>query len=212
MADILKFFEEKPDPQGEVVPTFAEVFKEALNASKMETRVAMPAEVIKYDHKKQAVDVRPFFQRKGADGKSSEAPIIYNVPVAFPRAGDAFISMPIEKGNSIMLIFADRSMDKWLSSGAHGDPEDTRAHHISDAIALPGLYPFSNTAPVHNANDVIIKNKNLEIRIKKNGHLQILNSKHELIKVIDEWMTADINGAHTFKLVIRDKLRTFLEK
>lgn len=205
------FNEQEKKPQDDVTPSFVDVFKEAMDAKALDMRVSMPAEVIRYDHAKQLVDVKPFFKRKANDGQLIDPPVIYNVPVAFHRAGEAFITMPIAAGHSVLLVFADRSMEKWLSSGARGDPEDTRHHHISDAIAIPGCYPFSNAAPVHNAEDVIIKNQNIEFRIKPSGKVQILNGRFELLKVIDEWMRADISGAHPWKIAIRKKFITFLQ-
>ncbi len=85
-------------------------------------------------------------------------------------------------------------------------------HHMSDAIALPGCYPFSNPAPVNNGTDVILKNADTEFRIKPNGHLQILNKHHELLRILDEWITLEMVGAHHMLGRVRAKLRTFLEK
>lgn len=209
---LFDFFNEEENPQGEATPTFVEVFKEALEAMGKNMRVSVPAEVIRYDHQKQLVDVRPYFKRRTNDDQVVDPPVIYNVPVAFPRAGESFISMPIKTGHSVLLVFADRSMEKWLSSGSAGEPEDTRAHHLSDAVAIPGCYPFSNAAPVHNPEDVIIKNKDIEFRIKPSGKVQILNGRFELMRVLEEWMNADIAGAHPWKIAIRAKFRTFLQK
>src|SRR3972149_1804614 len=207
-----EFFEEQPKPQREATPSLSEVFKQAMQSSLEGVKVAMPAEVVRYDHKKQLVDAKPYFKRKYQDGEVLDAPVIYNGPVAFPRAGDAFIALPIKAGHSVLLIFSDRSLEKWLTSGAAGDPEDSRAHHMSDAFAIPGGYPFSNAADVNNADDVIVKNKDLEMRIKKNGKLQVLNSSNELLKIMEEWITHDITGSHPGLLRTRAKLRTFLEK
>lgn len=210
MADII---EEQYDPQEQTVtPTMTEVLRQAMDAMSGEMSVCTPAEVIKYDHKSQKVDVRPYGKKKYRDGSVEDAPVIYNVPLAIPRAGDAFVSLPVEKGHSVLLVFADRSIEKWLASGKSGTPDDTRKHHISDAIAIPGGYSFNNAAPVNNAKDLIIKNKNLEIRIKKNGRMQILNSQYDMIKILKEWMDASISGAWHKKLNIRRKFSTFINK
>ena len=176
-----------------------------------ELRVCMPGKIVTIDFKTQKASVQPDFKRKYNDGTEQSSPIIYNVPIAHPRAKDAFVVMPLKKGDSVTLIFSDRSLEKWLSSGAEGDPGDERSHHISDAFAIPGGYAFSDLAGIANGDDLIIKNKKLEIRCKKNGHIQVLNSAHELISVLEEWMNASISGAHTWKIRIRRKLRTFLE-
>ena len=208
----MAFFNETPKPQGEATPSMTEVFKKSTNAASENIKVCMPAVVVRYDFKKQLIDAKPSFKRKYQDGTIEDSPVIYNVPVAFPRAGDAFIVLPLKKGHSVLLVFSDKSLEKWLSNGTENEPDDKRSHHISDAIAIPGCYPFSDPAPVNNDDDVIVKNKDLEMRIKKSGHIQVLNSSQELLKVMDEWITHDITGSHHGLLRTRAKLRTFLEK
>lgn len=209
----IEYIDEEEKPQEYVVPTLLESIKRLVESHTMELRVSMPAEVIRFDHKKQQVDVKPFFKRKHSDQQVTDAAIIYNVPVAFPRANNAFISLPLKVGDSVFLIFSDRSLEKWLSTGKRDEPGDTRAHHISDAVAIPGCYPFSNTVKVNNPNDIIVKNKDSEIRVKPNGHIQLMNkSGVELMRVLDDYMTADILGNHYAKTEIRRKLRTLLEK
>ena len=210
---MVTFFEEEKEPQKQsTTPSFSEVLNRAAKANASEMKVSMPAEIIEYDYKTQKATVKPYFKRKYNDGNSQEHPLIYNVPVAHPRAGGSFIHVPIKKGHVVQLVFADRSLEKWLSNGSVSDPDDSRMHDVSDAIAYLGGYPFSNTASVSNGDDIIIKNGNSEMRIKENGHLQYLNSSNELIKVIEEWMNASIAGSHNWKIRIREKLRTFLEK
>jgi hypothetical protein len=204
--------EEEENLQEEVDPTPVEVIKQAFRAMASDMRVSCPGEVVRYDHKKQLIDVRPVFKRRYKDGKVEEPPIIYNVPVMFPRAGESFVALPMAKGHSVTLVFSDRSLEKWLSSGKVHDPEDTRMHHMSDAMAIPGGYSFNNAVKLHNNKDIIIRNKNLEARIKPNGKIQVLNGKHELIKVMDEWISAELAGSHNWLIRVRRKLRTFLEK
>lgn len=211
MAEI-PFFDEERDPQAEVSPSPVEVFKRAFDAFSGEIRVAIPGSVIRYDHKKQLADVKPDFKRRYADGSEEDPPVIYNVPVAHPRAGDSFIHMPLAVGNKVTLHFSDRSLENWLTAGKLHAPDDERKHHMSDAIAYPGGYPFSDVASIANGTDLIVKNKSIEMRLKKNGHLQVFNGSNELMKVLEEWISADISGSHNWLIRIRRKLRTFIEK
>lgn len=222
-----EFFDEQRKDQDRVKPTFAETIRQAMAGHTQDLRVAMPAEVIEYDHKKQMVTVKPYFKRKYRDGELADSPMIYKVPVAFPRAGESFIAMPIKKGHTVLLVFSDRSMEKWLNSGTSVDPEDTRAHHISDAIAIPGCYPFSNSAAVANDTDLIVRNANgkgafVEFRLKENNHLQVLNEKEELVKVLNDMLqilreavTYTCGGPqklrHTKFAEIAQRLKTFQE-
>ena len=42
-------------------------------------------------------------------------------------------------GDTVLLVFSERSIDKWAQQGGEVDPLDSRLHHLSDPVALPGL-------------------------------------------------------------------------
>lgn len=204
------FFNEKPEKQRGITPTLAELIRMAVQTHSDNLRVCMPATVETYDHKKQVVSATPDFKNTYADGQTAGMPMIYDVPVCFPRAGAAFICLPLKKGDKVLLVFCDRSLEKWLSSGAQNDPADTRAHHLSDAIAFPGCYPTSSPAQVNNANDLIIKNGKFEIRMRDDGRVQILNGQWDLMKLFDQWIDADASGAVQELLDIKSRIQTFM--
>lgn len=223
-----EFIRQEEDSQEAAKPSPAQVIRQAFDAMAMELRVSMPAQVLRYDHKTQLIDAKPFFKRKYKDGTVEAPPVIYNVPVDFQRAGKAFIALPLEPGHVVQLMFSDRSFEKWLSSGGEVDPDDSRAHHISDCHAIPGGYPISDPAKINNAKDLIIKNDDgkgniLEIRLKKNNHLQVINKTDELVKVLNDMLqvlrearTPTCGGPqpliHTKFPEITRRLKTFQEK
>lgn len=126
-------------------PTLAAI----LNAVKAQTfadlRVSMPARVEKYDDATQLADVQPLLKESYVDEEGERAiarlPVITNVPVVFPGGGGMRITFPVRAGDTVMLVFSDRSIDSWLAQGGEATPEDERRHHLSDAIAIPGLHP-----------------------------------------------------------------------
>ncbi|NIQ92443.1 MAG: hypothetical protein GWN93_27060 [Deltaproteobacteria bacterium] len=189
---VLDFITEQDEPQNEITPTLSEVIAESEEALRADIKVALPAKIISYDKDKQLAVVQPLVKKKYNDGSVVSMPQIFNVPVAHPRAGSAYIHMPIKKDHNVLLVFADRSLDKWLSTGGDVDPDDVRTHHVSDAIAYPGLYPFSEAEDIDNGDDIIVKNKNgdsqLEMRIKPNNHLQFINKDNELVNVLNEML------------------------
>jgi hypothetical protein len=132
----------------ERTPELESVLARAVEYYLQDLHTCMPARVTAYDEKKQMVEVQPTLKRMivHSDGTSQteQLPIIPNVPLVFPRAGGFFFSMPVEKGDQVMLHFSQGSLDNWLSgSGDVTDTEDVRLHDITDAIAVPGLYTFS---------------------------------------------------------------------
>lgn len=177
--------------------TLEDVVKAAANASNAERRSMMPATVIKYDHKTGKCDAQPDFKRN-YNGTLVDMPVIYNIPVANQRSGAAFMHMPLKKGHKVLLSFADRSLEKWLSNGEANDPEDSRTGHLSDAIATPGGYPFNDHPKIVNGDDVIIEHgPNMRLMLKENGHFQIFNKNYEFMKLLTDIMT-DLSEAVTY--------------
>lgn len=137
------------------------------------TYVLEPCRVTEYDHTKQMASIQPLLKRtpnKKIDDITGELvpgtpellPIIQGVPVLWPRISvgttgpQAHIYMPMKPNTNVMVLFSDRSLDKWLSTGGEVDPQDTRAHALSDAVALPGLFPFNDPIPDVDPSDIRI--------------------------------------------------------
>lgn len=137
-------------------PTFEKVVQQAIQIAVAELRVSLPAYVERYDAQKQQADVQPAIMKKYGTGEVVKLPIIPNVPVVHPRAGTAMVHLPIKKGDVVQLVFSDRSLDRWLSEGGVVDPLEGRKHHLSDAVAYPGGYPFSDPVPITDPDAITI--------------------------------------------------------
>lgn len=109
-----------------------------------ELHVAMPGRVERYDHATQTADVLPLV-RHGArqpDGSTAmeDLPVIPTVPVLWPRAGGWFMAMPLAVGDTVQLLVNSAAIGHWRAGGgAVTDPGDLRRHHLSHAVAIPGL-------------------------------------------------------------------------
>ena len=141
--------------------TMAQVISRALDARLADVHVAMPARIERYDAAAQTADCKPLVKRPVVvDGVElvESLPVIPSVPVAFPRAGAWFLSFPIVKGDTVLLIFADRSLDQWLERGGEVDPGDVRTHALDGAIAMVGLYPSRQALGSAHAENVVLGN------------------------------------------------------
>lgn len=140
-------------------------------------RVCMPAKIESYDFKTQKASVKVTMQELYEDGSTVDYPIISGVPVVFMAAGGASINLPVLKGDSCFVIFFDRDMSNWLLGGAGQKPNSTRSHNMSDAVAIMGLSPFTNTSKTENNTDVLINYSGSKITIKPDGILNIETTK-----------------------------------
>lgn len=171
----------------EFTPSMAEVIKQAIETRLSDLHTALPGTITRYDSAKQQCDVQPNIKRKYVTGQLVDIPVIPNVPVVFQRSEKAFISFPLKAGDQVLLVFSERSLDRWLVSGGQVDPADPRKHHLTDAVAVPGLYPFSK--PVTASSDALrLKNDKSEIDLKPDGKMSMKNltTGDELITLVHQ--------------------------
>lgn len=130
-------------------PSLAEVIRLAIDNRLADVHVALPASVERYNPTLQLIDAKPLLRQmvEGEDGAevSLSLPVVTNVPVIFPGASGFRLTFPLAKGDVVLLVVSERSLDRWKTVGGEVNPVDLRTHHISDAVAIPGLHP--NTKP-----------------------------------------------------------------
>lgn len=201
----------QPLPESPRTPTLAEVIRAAMDHRLRQVHVALPGRVESYNAEEQRADVQPMIQEltpTRAGGELLESlPVIPSVPVAFPRGGGYFLTFPIKAGDFVTLVFAERSIDTWVAGdGAEKNPDDFRTHDLSDAIAIPGFYPFGQSVgeSAIDADLVMGKDGGSTIHIKDNGeiHLAAENADQFVAlaqKVLDELnqVKADLDAVKT---------------
>lgn len=71
-------------------------------------------------------------------------PRIDRVPILYPRSETHVSYTAIGVGSRVLLLFLDQPVDGWLEDGRNAAAEaHDRAHDLSDAVAVPGLYPWT---------------------------------------------------------------------
>jgi len=168
-------------PKNSLASTIHRTFEALLS----EMNTCIPGVIVSYDYKTRKASVKPQIQKKFRDGSPSLAlPVIVNVPVVFPGSSKVGIHFPLKKDDSVLIVFSQRSIDKWLSDGLDSDPGDFRKFDLSDAIAIPGLNSFNKANFATNNEDVVITNESEKITIKSNGDIQL--GKDSLKKLVNE--------------------------
>lgn len=185
---------------------------EAIDERLKSLHTALPAEVLSFDASKLMVKVRPFLMRKYKSGETEQMPEVYNVPVVYPRSGQHCFYFPLKKGDKVMLLFSERSLDKWLELGSYTTPDDQRKFDLTDAICVPGLYDFKNPIEFKGANtslliqapggyieiteggDVSIINEGSEFTQSSSGTFKITNGSVELIDILSTLLQSMIEG------------------
>ena len=189
-------------------PTWANVIKAAIERRLDDINISLPARIESFDGVKASV--QPLLQRKlVVGGAKITLPIISNVPVLMPATANASVYLPLAKNDTGMLVFSQRSLDKWLVQGGLLTPDDPRKFSISDAQFIPGLKPFSKTTD-YDADRLVVRNGDMMITLKDDGKLKISNSSGELLDKISAMVDGLIGEPFVFNKAPLTLLKTLL--
>lgn len=150
-----------------------------------------PGEILSFNIENQTAVVRPLFMRK-IDGQAVAINDLHDVPVRFFKTNRCSISLPIEVGDYVMLLFSQRSLDIWLTKGGQVDPDDPRMHNMNDAIALPLLYDQEKVINNYNNNGIEIKTDTAKIEILKNGNINIISDGSLTVQSLNTIIKNDV--------------------
>lgn len=126
----------------------------------------LPARVVSYDDSDNTVNCEIMLKRN-INGDEVDYPVMAQCPVMILGA-EAHITFPIEAGQNCLLMFSDRDIDIFWSSGEKKTPNTRRAHAFADAIALIGLRTESQAQPI-NPNAVQIEGAGKKVAIKNDA-------------------------------------------
>lgn len=156
----------------------------------------LPGRVEKYDHATQKATVKPLLNRRirTAEGfEAEEIQPIPSVPVLWPRSGGASLTFPVKRGDGCLILFSERSLDLWLSTGGVVTPDDPRKFALSDAICLPGLQPFAGGDYPADNDNVRLQYGDAQLVINNDNKLALGNNSAELLDLFDQLLQALIS-------------------
>lgn len=143
--------------------------RDALNLHTIEVGLAYNAHAIAtiqaFDSAKQTVRATINYQRtyfrQGPNNENEPFlvpyPILIDCPAIVLFGGSFSLKMPIKVGDTCLILFNDRDMDKWFSSGDTNQGVATpRLHSISDGIALVGLNSLAKVIEGFEENKVVL--------------------------------------------------------
>jgi hypothetical protein len=140
--------------------------KDMVQGELRKVHTMCPGKVLSYDAATQTAKVELLVKKRYKDPETDEivydrALIIPQCPVAFPSGGGFSITFPLQEGDAVVVLFAERSLSEWKASpnNTPQEPFDGRVFNASDAIVIPGApspsRPLAGNATASNA--VVIK-------------------------------------------------------
>lgn len=203
---------------------FMDIIRTQFRIDMAEVNTAIPCKVVNIyqNMEQQKVDVIPSVSNLLKDGTGEQPMQILGVPVIFPGSSTTLISFPINVGDTVWVMFSQRSMDNFkIGSGEPTTANDYRKFSDQDAVAIPGLFPFGkspNTPQVrkfpHDSNRDLCLAHNIgsgsevNIMLKQSGEMIIntemavtVNCKTGVINATESYTintpTLNVNAATT---------------
>lgn len=144
-----------------------DIFKNVFNSLISNIHTSLPGIIRSYDASTNKAVIQPALNKKFLSGEMP-MPLLESVPIIFPN----HIRFPIVEGEYVLLVFIERSIDLWLSVGGQVTPQDPRKFDLSDAVAIPGLMPFTSPGTGNNSS-FSIEFGGSSIAIQEDGSIQI---------------------------------------
>lgn len=120
-----------------------EAFLASQDGAQSRMWTAFPGEVQDFDADNQICTVQPAIRSRlrGEDGTvtSYELPLLTNCPVQFPSGGNCTLTVPLAKGDEVLVVISSRCIDAWWQGGGIQEQIEYRMHDLSDGFAIAGV-------------------------------------------------------------------------
>jgi hypothetical protein len=144
---------------------FTEVFGKSVGNMMKNVHTAIPATVERFDAGTRKVSAKPAVRQKKSGGEYTDMPVVHEVPVQYPSSSKAGLTFPLEKGDTGVLIFSQADIDAWCQRGGTQTPGSERHWDLTDAIFIPGVWPFSASKPEVEAGKIVMSYGNSAVKI-----------------------------------------------
>lgn len=116
----------------------------AAESAQTDVWTSMPGIIVSHERDKNTVTVQPALKLKRikSDGTAEwiQIPELADVPIMYPGGGGATMTLPMKKGDEVLLNFSARNIDKWHQQGGVQEQNvPFRMHDMSDGFAVPGF-------------------------------------------------------------------------
>lgn len=142
---------------------------QSFDADKQTAQISLNVQRLVYNQ--QVVSDALSNQRSPITPNVISYPVLVDCPVFVLTGGGSYLTMPIKAGDTCLVLFNDRDIDAWFSTGAVVPPNSSRMHDLSDGMAIVGFRSLANvlsgySANVHLHSDALIKISNENTTLK----------------------------------------------
>ena len=150
-----------------IIPSLRDFMNRRKAEIKSEINCVMIGTIQSFNATEQTATISLDFMRvlKGVEQDQKSGPVdrtvkyypLVRCPVMILNGGGGYISFPIGVGDKCIVLFCDRDIDGWFSSGQTLPPNSGRVHDLSDGIALVGINSLLTSIDDYDDTNVKIK-------------------------------------------------------
>jgi len=190
------------DPRKLVVdPTLPQLCKELKSDIFASINCVQIGTIQSFDPAKQTASIQLMIKRIKdlSTGETLSYPVLVDCPVYFPGGTDHYIMFPVKQSDECLVLFNDRDIDNWFTSGTQAPPNTLRMHNLSDGFAYVGFRSLSKVIAAFDPLAIKINNSATFLKIK-GDKMAMANTLADFYTIFNSLMDALIN-AQTSTLV-----------
>jgi hypothetical protein len=152
-----------------------------------------PGTIESFNPERQTASVRINHKAKW-NGLTVDYPLLVDVPVFVHSGGTASLTMPVKPGDTCLILFSDRDIDAWFSTGAtDAVPPSQRIHSIADGFALVGFRSAANPVAGYHPDDAELRNNGAVVAVNQLVSIRTENENlgellSDLIDSLTSWV------------------------
>ena len=169
--------------------TFFEMMKDVATS--------IPGHVLAFDPATQLAQIQIGIVRKDVNGADFEPSPLIEVPVYFV-GGDFSVEHQLDVGNEGFILFSQRCIDGWMTTGGVANNPIMRFHDMSDAVFFPGIRSQPNVISDFKNDGIRLRNKTGAhyVWLKNDGTIETKNDNFTST-INPDGSTTETNGAYT---------------
>ena len=154
--------------------SLTEYTKKSFFEMMKDVATSIPGHILSFDPVTQLAQIQVGIVRKNVNGKEFTPSPIIEVPVYF-YGGQFTVECEINPNDEGIILFSQRCIDGWVTTGGVANNPIMRFHDRDDAMFLPGLRSQPNVIGDFANDGIRLRNKQGDqyVWLKKDGSIQV---------------------------------------
>lgn len=177
-------------------PTLADVLNALKKDIKLEINCHAIGTVEEFNSSDQTITAKIVYKQTYMERQNSgtyipvakDYPLLVDCPMLNLYGGNGGLTMPIQKGDTCLILFNDRDMDNWFGGGNNSPPQTSRLHSFSDGIALVGIRSLQSKLASYDAARVVLYKGDTKVALGTKVNVQ--NASENLATILQDLINA----------------------